>query len=286
MLEPDPQPYEPKDIMVGGSINVWRRKVMIYDCDEFTRKFYQEYLGFDQCANKIDVSEKPLKHPKLYPPPHFAPGSEEDSLMNVLMIQPKAAKQDLARLMTLSGEVLRFECRMVNGEPEDENRRFIIAYYPADEHIACFELQVRNSGHMAGKFSEKKRMKNPDTGKYFQLTDIAVGKTVSIASQPLFIMRADEHTLRYLERNVEEFPYADAMYCASALVPIANLPIMQDEGIDPDALKNEAADHGVHLIDHEIITLLRNFNISQEGGAPLISGPKILDCLRQMGHQV
>jgi hypothetical protein len=117
MLEPEADMYLPKDLMVGGAMNVWNRKVVIYDCDDFTQKFYQEYLGIDQKANCIDVSEIPKKHVKLAPPPHTGPGTEEDSLMNVMMIAPKAAKQDLARLMTLTGEVLRFEARMVNGDP-------------------------------------------------------------------------------------------------------------------------------------------------------------------------
>jgi len=280
MLEPEPEPYLPKDLMVGTTINIWRRKVVIYDVDIFTQKFYQEYVGVDQWANKIDVSEKPIRHQKLHPPPHAPPGFEEDSLMNCLMIQPKAAKQDLGRMMTLSGEILRFECRMVNGEPEDENRRFIIGYFPADRQMACWELQVRNSGHMAGKFSEKKRMKNPDTGKYFELHELAVGKTACIAAQPLLIMRADEHTLRFLERNIDEFPYADPMYVASAIAPMLGEPAMQDEnGVDPDELKAMASDHGVHLLDHEIITLLRNFNVAAEGGPPAISGPRIAEAM-------
>jgi len=282
MLQPEPIPYLPKDFMVGGDpIIVWRRKVVLYDCDDFTRKFYKEYLGIDQWAGKIDVSEPPLRHQKLRPPPHLAPGSEEDSLQNVLMVQPKAPKQDLARLMTLSGELLRFEARMVNGEPEDENRRFILGYFPADHHVGAWELPVRNSGHMGGRFAEKKRVKNPDTGRYFELGEFAVGNTVTLSAQPFLIIRADEHTLRYLEGLPDEFPFADPGYCASLLAPLQNEPFMRDErGVDPDHLKAVAADHGVNLIDHEIITLLRNFNVTAEGGAPVISGPRILEFLQ------
>merc|ERR1711879_1052560 len=155
----------------------------------------------------------PLTHQALHPPVHNGLGSEEDSLCNVKSLMPKPAKQDLARLMTLTGEVLRFEAIMANGEPEDENRKFIVAYYPADYCTACFEIQVRNSGHMAGKFAEKKLTKNPDTGKYFELTDLGIGRTAVIAAQPFLMMRADEHTLQYLERHCDEFPAADPVKC-------------------------------------------------------------------------
>merc|ERR1719401_193787 len=285
MLEPDPDVYMPEDLLVGSFIDVWKRKIFIYDCDDFTQNFYLDHLGIDQKASKQDVSEVPLTHQVLAPPVHNGIGSEEDSLMNVKMIQPKAAKQDLARLMTLSGEILRFECRMVNGEPEDENRRFIIGFFPADDNIAVWELQVRNSGHMGGKFKEKGHWKNPDTGKYFELQDLAIGKTVCLAAQPFLIMRADEHTLRYLERHCEDMPYADPYLVASMLKPLQGLHDMRDEnGMDPDSLKQLAAENGVHLIDHEIITLLRNFNTGDDSAPPMISGPRILECLQSMAQ--
>jgi len=287
MLAPEPEPYQPQDLLVGNSINVWRRKIVIYDCDEFTRKFYHEFLGIDQAAAVVDVAEHPKTHQKLHPPPHNGIGSEEDSLMNCMAIAPKAAKKDLGRLMTLTGEILRFEARMVNGEPEDENRRFIIGYFPADDCVACWELPVRNSGHMAGKFAEKKRMKNPNTGKYFTLPELAIGKTVCICAQAMLIMRADEHTLRFLENHVEDFPDADPSYCVSLLVPLARCPEMRDEqGIDPDTMNALCAENGVEIVDHNIITLLRSFSVGADGGPPFVSGPKVLDFMQQMGYQV
>jgi hypothetical protein len=278
MLEPDPQVYMPEDLLVGQAINVWGRQVYIHDCDDFTQTFYQDHLGVDQKASKIDVSDVPLTHQTLAPPVHNGLGSDEDSLENVKKIQPKPAKQDLARLMTLSGEVLRFEAKMVNGEPEDENRKFIVGFFPAEQHSACWEVAVRNSGHMGGKFQEKKKIKNPDTKKYFALDDFGVGKTVTIAAQPMYMFRADEHTLQYLERNCHEFCHADPNYCAQLLIPLAQqVPDVMDEaGVDPDLLKAIGSDYGVNLIDHEIITLLRNFNVAPEGTSPLISVPHAL----------
>jgi len=281
MLQPDPIPYEPKDFRVGETIDVWNRKVVLYDCDDFTRKFYKEYLGIDQAENKLDVSEMPVKHFKMQAPPHNGIGSEEDSMMNVTNLQPKPAKQDLVRKLTLAGEILRFEAKLVNGVKEDENRRFIVGYFPSDSEVAVWETAQRNSGHMAGKFAEKRRMRNPDTGRYFEQADFAVGNTVSLASQAFCLMRADEHTLQFLERDPSGCPYADPMECARKLAPLSDLPQMRDEGgIDPDALKELAADAGVHLIDHEVITLLRAFCVDLEG-VPLISGPKVLEVLEQ-----
>eukprot|EP00931_Biecheleriopsis_adriatica_P033039 TRINITY_DN1920_c0_g1_i1.p1 TRINITY_DN1920_c0_g1~~TRINITY_DN1920_c0_g1_i1.p1 ORF type:complete len:626 (-),score=144.03 TRINITY_DN1920_c0_g1_i1:64-1941(-) len=281
ILTSDTPPYLPEDMVVGKTIDVWGRQLMLYECDEFTQEFYKKYLEIDQMANRIDVSEKPLRHIKLAPPPHNGVGKPEDSLINTQMIVPKAPKIDLERMMVLTGEVLRFECKMVNGEPEDELRRLVIAYYPADDDVAVFEVPVRNSGHMGGKFADKRRIVNPDTGEYFKLSDLFVGQTVTIASQPLHIIRADEHALQFLEARPDQFPYADPVACARRLLPLADHPEMNDPmGIQPDRLKQLAAEAGVPIVNHEIITLLRNFGVeaASEGGAPAVLGAKVLEC--------
>lgn len=278
MLVADGGRYMPEDMKVGGAIHVWGRNVVIYDCDDFTQKFYGQYAGLDQKANMVDVSEKPLRHLKLTPPPHNGIGMPEDSIINCTMIQPKPHKPDVAKLMVLSGENLRFEAKMVNGEPEDECRRFLIAFFPDTENTAVYELQVRNSGHMGGKFREKSKIPNPETGKYFELKDFYVGKTVTICSQPLNIIRADEHCLQFLEAHPDQFPYADPQACVARLSALGGEPELLDErGIEPDRLKQLAADGGVDLTDHEVITLLRHYgDDAADGRGPVVNCAKAL----------
>eukprot|EP00438_Fugacium_kawagutii_P009690 Skav208646 [mRNA] locus=scaffold1081:196036:207751:- [translate_table: standard] len=84
-------------------------KVVLFDCDDFTQKFYKEswgaYLGYDQRANRMDVSEKPVTHLKLTPPPHNGVGREEDSLISTQMINVKADPVACCRkLAALKGE--------------------------------------------------------------------------------------------------------------------------------------------------------------------------------------
>ncbi|CAL1137771.1 unnamed protein product, partial [Cladocopium goreaui] len=122
MLTDESCVYLPEDLRVGDSIDVWGRKVVLFDCDAFTQKFYKEYLDLDQRQNRLDVSEKPVTHLKLTPPPHNGVGKEEDSLISTQMINVKAPKVDLEKLMVYTGEVLRFEAKMANGLAEDEMR--------------------------------------------------------------------------------------------------------------------------------------------------------------------
>jgi hypothetical protein len=276
MLEPDPVQYLPEDFLVGNTFDIWGRTFVIYDCDDFTRQFYKDYMGVDQAAAIINVEAPPIRHTALPPPPHNGVGRPEDSLLNVLMVRPKPPKQDLVRLMTLSGEVLRFECKMVNGQPEDEIRCLVIGYFPADHMVAVWETPKRNSGFTGGKFMEKSRKINPDTGRYFELTDFAVGKYVTVKAHPLLVTRADEHALQWTEANPEVFPYADPWRCAARLEPVRDAPELNDpRGVDPDTLKEVAAAGGVDLIDHELITMLRFFCVENTEGVPAISGEKV-----------
>lgn len=280
MLKPDVPPYMPEDFVVGKPIYVWNRKVVVYDCDDFTRNFYQDYLKFDQWEGRIDVTLPEITHQKLAPPPHNGIGSEEDSMISCKMIATKPPKVNLVKLMTLSGEVCRFEAKMMNGEPEDEMRRFVIAFYPAEDKIMVSELQQRNSGHMAGKFVDKRKVKNPYTGKFFELADFYVGKTVNIAAQPLLIIRADEHCLQFLEARPGEFPYADPVACALRLEPLRTHPELRAvHGIDPDRLKELADSAGCALVDHEVITLLRRFPVQAPDGSPRVNGAAVLDVM-------
>lgn len=279
MLSADAPLYLPEDLMVGDSINVWGRKVVFFDCDDFTAKFYKDYLGIHQKASTMDVSEKPMTHAKLAPPPHHR-GREEDSIISCQMINPKAPKIDLEKMMVLSGEVLRFEAKLVNGIPEDEMRVMVIAYYPADDEVAVFELPVRNSGHWIGKFADKRRMKNPDTMAWFKLADLVVGKVVTIAASPFLITRADEHCLQFLEERPHQFQHSDPVACSVKLAPLKGEPEMHDaDGLDPDRLKGLAHSMGIDIMDHEIITLLRRFGIG-DAAAPRVHGPSILETAR------
>jgi len=282
MLKQDPQPYLPEDMLVGQMFKVWGREFIIYECDDFTRDFYKDYLEIDQKENIIDVEAPPIKHVTLPPPPHCGPGREEDSVINCKMIQPKQPKQDLGKMMKLTGECLRFEAKMVTGQPEDECRRLIVMYYPADDEVMVSELCQRNSGFTGGRFAAKSRKKNPDTGVYFTLADLAVGKYVSIKSHPMLIIRADERCLQWCESHPEDFPYSDPLCVARKLEPLRDEPQLQDPaGADPDLIKYLAPQAGIELIDHEIITLIRFFGMDETEGVAKISWETVKSAMGQ-----
>merc|ERR1719161_721060 len=106
MLEPEPVLYKPVDLTVGCEINIFGRKIIVYDCDDFTRQFYRDYLNIEQPSLPIETPEQ--VHIQLSHPPHTGFGSAEDSLASCIALRPKPPRKDLVKLMSHSDRVLRF----------------------------------------------------------------------------------------------------------------------------------------------------------------------------------
>merc|ERR1719191_2312663 len=179
----------------------------------------------------------------------------------------------------MTGMVLRYSARIVNPAPEDEVRRFVISYFPADMHTAVFEEPIRNNGFWAGKFVDKRKVINTRTGTYFDFGDFGVGKTVDIVGHTFIMLSADERALQYMESNPDVFPIADPIAISQKLQVLQGEPEMSDrDGIDPDRLKQLMTEMGIEFIDHEIVTLLRAFPIMAADGSPRIDGIRVLAC--------
>ena len=90
---------------------------------------------------------------------------------------------------------MRFTARFNTKVPEDVERKFIVAFYLADDTISIFEPTQKNSGVMEGKFLERRKYKNVDkNGQFITPTDIALGGDVKINGYSFHILSCDEYT--------------------------------------------------------------------------------------------
>uniref|UniRef100_A0A671TV70 EF-hand domain-containing family member C2 n=1 Tax=Sparus aurata TaxID=8175 RepID=A0A671TV70_SPAAU len=212
--------YKDCDLTVGREVNVWGRKVIIADCDDFTKDYYRTKYGIEDFS-PVQYKAPPVPKPSRTVPPYNGFGSEEDSLSSCQGLLPKPPQKDLRKFMEkdrcgLNSNVLNFHAKMVTNDPVDSKRAFIISFYLCDDSISVFERPQRNSGVLGGKFLARGRVKKPgqelfkrELPEYFAAQDLYIGATLCLNNKNFQLLDADEYTFNYMEQHPEEFPKAN-----------------------------------------------------------------------------
>lgn len=132
---------------IGQEINVFGRKVLLTDCDEFTREFYRKQYGIEDFT-PIEMPKEPEFSPadvEKSLPPYNGWGSYEDSESNCHSIHPKACKRPGKNILQQDDCKLRFKARMIPRTDDDSDREFVITYYLDDDTISVFEIGKKDT---------------------------------------------------------------------------------------------------------------------------------------------
>ena len=207
-------------------------------------------------------------------------GSEEDTMGSVKSLRPKAPRKDENKVFKQDMHVLRFKCKLVSTEPDDETREFLLSFFCGDDTIQVYEICDKNSGRLGGKFLERKAHKNPVTAKNYEEKDFLIGNTIHLTGWRFQIQEMDEYTEKYMEDNFEVFPQSRAELVLDKIKNGArSFPSLQDYAIhliktldkngDNLISFNEFADGmkgmKIFLTDHEMHTLVRKFDHNGDG---------------------
>ncbi|KAJ9574140.1 hypothetical protein L9F63_008473, partial [Diploptera punctata] len=279
--------YTDRDLAIGGAINVFGRKVVITDCDPFTKEYYRKKCGLEDFA----PHERPIQEqiivkrgpPPL--PPYNGYGTYEDSAANCRNIIPVPPHRDFRKFLSkdrqgLDSYILRFEAELISKIPADKNRRFIISYYLCDDTVSVFENPLHNSGFIGGEFIKRTKIPKPgqevfssDPPKYFEQEDFFIGNVLILCGFEFILVSADEYALRYMEVHCDEFPASNILLIMKkireVLKPIYKQFVCEYLKIDPEQIGTVCYTKvskilkevmGKNITDHELITLARHYN--------------------------
>ncbi|CAH8496692.1 unnamed protein product [Schistosoma rodhaini] len=281
--------YKDNDLIIGANINVYGRKFLIYDCDEFTKEYYRIKYGIQDFTPVKPKLQDHIATVKREIPPYNGWGTDEDSLANCYSLIPKAPNHNFKKFMELDRQgleshILRFAGRLLSGRPIDRDRQFVISCYLSDDTISIFEPQQKNSGFQGGLFLERSKIKKPDSKlfdnkplEYYKPTDLYVGAKLDFNSFLFELTEADDYTLDYMEKHKTQFKEADCQLILNKLITILNNE-QHDEIIkyavnqDPDDTGTFGFDQMINLINqltgkenalttHELGTLARHYGV-------------------------
>ncbi|XP_062480832.1 EF-hand domain-containing family member C2 isoform X2 [Pezoporus occidentalis] len=280
--------YKDSDLKIGAVINVWGRKIILCDCDEFTKEYYRTKYGIEDFTPVPYKAPPPPKPEKTFPP-YTGFGSEEDSLCSCMGLILKPPAKDFKKFLEkdrigMESNILRFLAKLITDSPIDKDRKLIISYFLSDDTISVFEHVQRNSGIHGGKFLERGRIKKPgqelfksEPSEYFKAQDLFVGARVCFHGHNFLLVDADEYTFNYMEKHANEFSVADVGVILKKLKVITkprSWEIRQlfaatdpdhNKVIEYDAFRNLIVSiTGEAFSDHEMMTLGRYYGVKDE----------------------
>jgi hypothetical protein len=219
------------------------------------------------------VNEAP-KEVKFEIPPKSLIGSDEDTLRSCLSLHPKPAPKDQVKMLKHLHDILRFRCHMITRNSIDATRSFILTYFMSDDTIQVFEPPQRNSGVVAGKWLQRTKLINPDTGRSFQASDFEVGKVVTINCSKFQLDEATEFAMSYMESDPDTFQQSDLFHIVNELqtaIKSKNLDrrklfeqYSRNGKLNLDGLLQIYQECGLNISKHEAITVMRRYQLENE----------------------
>ncbi|XP_060516892.1 EF-hand domain-containing family member C2-like isoform X2 [Cylas formicarius] len=281
--------YTEKDLTIGGMLNCYGRKIILTDCDSFTKEYYAVKYGITEFNPIAEPNHESKTVRILEPkdrelPPWNGFGSYEDSAQNCLTVEPKPPQRDFKKFLLhdrvgLDSHILRFQAKMKSKIPENCSRNFIISYYLTDDSLGVFEIALRNSGFVTSTFFKKARVQlagqKTYTSKpplYYTPQHMYIGATLIINGFEFILTTADDYALRYMELNAGQFPKSNLKLIMDKvrdkLRPIykdfvAEIIPTESSVIPYEKLRNKLCQiMGEDFTEHEMITIARGFSAS------------------------
>ncbi|XP_044091372.1 EF-hand domain-containing family member C2 isoform X3 [Neovison vison] len=283
----DQEFYKDDDLFIGATINVWGRKVLLCDCDEFTKTYYKTKYGIENFTSILCKAPPPPKIERKFPP-YTGFGSEEDSLRSCIGLRPTPHQKNFRKFVEKDSygnisNILRFFAKLFTHKCADVDRLFVISYFLSDDTISIFEPIESNSGITGGKFLKRTRVKKPgqevfksELSEYIKAEELYIGAKVNVNGYLFLLLNADKYTLNFMEANSDKFPMSSIELILQKLkeeesksrelkqvlrAADSKLTKMVDYNTFRDIIMSLTVGK---LTDHEVITLARHYQVPED----------------------
>ncbi|CAH0393210.1 unnamed protein product [Bemisia tabaci] len=220
--------YSETDLHIGGEVWVYGRKVVLYDCDEFTRNYYKFKFGLEdfdpidhpEFDETVDPKKRRNMRKELNLPPYNGFGSLEDSALNCV---PKCEIMALPTAKTSARDrsscnFLKFAAKIYTNDVIDQMRQFTITYYLETHIVDIFENPTENSGFCGGMFYSGRKVLKPNQDilssklpEYYKAEDFYIGNTITVEGFRFYLASADSRSLEYMEEHCIDFPFSNVL---------------------------------------------------------------------------
>jgi len=144
--------YHWLDLYVGAEMDVYSRKVVLSNCDKFTRQYYSDcgLGGTYEVTEILRVSRIVYGYNSDNTPSVDAPNVTEEKDEPNVRDKPTRTDDDvLNKLLKRSNvEALVFKAKIVVEEPDGLNREFVVKCFLSDQSFSVSETNVRTAGKL------------------------------------------------------------------------------------------------------------------------------------------
>ncbi|RKP03059.1 hypothetical protein CXG81DRAFT_7416, partial [Caulochytrium protostelioides] len=155
-----------RDLVPGGMINVYGRPVLITDADALTRQYYEDSYGVCM-LDAILLDDYEAQHRVSSDRGAATAATTRGGMMTRDAPPPEGTQAIGVPLVhaqptpDTDGITLRCTLVLADAAPVDRSRRFLLSFTPSDGGLAIFETRQRNTGHLGGKFLDKRVVPKP-----------------------------------------------------------------------------------------------------------------------------
>jgi len=260
----------PRDLQLGSTVDVFGRQLYIYDCDDFTRSFFERSFGVVLGSKDTPRSETNFP-PAPETPPHNDFGNPEDSILNTKTLFPRPPQKDYIKFIKSDHQVLAFEARMDTTHPFDRERRFIVRYFCVSDEIEIQERPQENSGYVGGKFLQRSKVRKPNTTpapelEYYAAPDMYVGAVIEVFRNKFILLEADEYTYTFMEFNTDFWPMSSIDHVLPKVQSLSwddlrkTFQAVLKKRIDSDQFFDTLSRFSPPLYPQELKTIVRHFS--------------------------